>query len=1026
MIEAQGWRLHLGAEPFITLAAGLEIKPAGGNRFEKRAPGGQWVRANPIRDFPQGDLVPLQRACNLFIEVVHLQQGAGELSAAIEEFKRECQRLLGALRSAKSPVARDDALAQLRTFFDEQQEVLPVCCRKELLEAEFTTLLEAFRVAGSAQESDDLRGQLRDFFRKHQGSGAERWEEIFIREEHQKEYRDRLEGLSRAASPDDNAQHKEQLLAFANKYEQYLPGNPMVGIQAAWTRALENNIPPAVPAGLKASASREDGISLSWNNCLGASQYQVYRSESDAPETRSFLNSVPVPTAVASSSPAFLDSRASAGRDYFYWVTATNPKGEGSFAGPVNGRRIQPVAQSGETTFVKAPPELTARMMKAMEEGDMLPAIEIYTLNLAYAGVWVGMLNEALEVCLENAREAKRLADAPAVAAMLANHKAIQRKLRTLIKADGNPARIRALTKISARNNDFVAELDEQLRNLNQQKAKAGEQGRAAEEDKAEAEDTAAAQARQNAEAAVESREEDNLRAEGEAKRIAEQQPAAAEKAAAEVEARRPSEASRSLAQWAGVGDGHYVNLAMVFTDIVGSTMLNSKYGDASWDEIRSAHFRQARSLLKKMHGWYIKDVGDAVVAVFKNAVDALLFAMELEKNTGHDTVRITAGAHIGAVIIRGNDIFGNEVNLAARIQGKSKEGGVWVSEGVRTEWRSRYGKNSLDFTRHEVEIRGLEGLVTLWSVPPARPPIAPDATVLTEAAAAAAAGKPEEVQKLLDQHGPVREQLIPHLHQAIQVKVQARANEATTVQAVESLKGLLQTYKAPLKSQPMLTKALESLVVQTEARVNAETKIRLLEKKILAEARKRAAVATSPEDIQLLDQWLDQQMSQLPAQNPALASELKALVTQAQQTMPQPMRTAGQGGKEDWKQEALICGQAKRLADEGDWNGVQGLIADNARWAPRLNLFLKEAVQTDIRRQALYTTSKAGLVALEESIEKHRALLDQDAELTAEFDELIRQAKGAIKTGVKKKVLWLILILAGLIAAGLAIGHKF
>jgi hypothetical protein len=51
---------------------------------------------------------------------------------------------------------------------------------------------------------------------------------------------------------------------------------------------------------------------------------------------------------------------------------------------------------------------------------------------------------------------------------------------------------------------------------------------------------------------------------------------------------------------------------------------------------------------------------------------------------------------------------------------------------------------------------------------------------------------------------------------------------------------------------------------------------------------------------------------------------------------------------------------------------------------------------------------------------------LDQDAELTAEFDELIRQAKGAIKTGVKKKVLWLILILAGLIAAGLAIGHKF
>jgi hypothetical protein len=280
-------------------------------------------------------------------------------------------------------------------------------------------------------------------------------------------------------------------------------------------------------------------------------------------------------------------------------------------------------------------------------------------------------------------------------------------------------------------------------------------------------------------------------------------------------------------------------------------------------------------------------------------------------------------------------------------------------------------------------------------------------------------------VQKLLDQHGPVREQLIPHLHQAIQVQVQARANEATTPQAVESLKGLLQTYKGPLKTQPMLTKALESLVVQTEARVNAETKIKLLEKKILAEARKRAASATSPEDIQLLDQWLDQQMSQLPAHNPTLASELKALVTQAQHTLPNSMRITDPVGKEDWKQEALICGQAKRLADEGDWSGVRSLIEDNPRWAPRLNLFLKEAVQTDVRRQALYTTSKAGLVALEESIQEHRALLDQDAELSAEFDELIRQAKGAIKTRFKKKVLWLILILAGLIAAGLAIGHK-
>jgi class 3 adenylate cyclase len=174
-----------------------------------------------------------------------------------------------------------------------------------------------------------------------------------------------------------------------------------------------------------------------------------------------------------------------------------------------------------------------------------------------------------------------------------------------------------------------------------------------------------------------------------------------------------------TLAFWAGVQEEQYVHLAIVFTDMIGSTALNSRFGDATWDAIRSAHFRQARTFIERLHGWYIKDVGDAVVAVFKNAVDALSFAMELEKTPGHEMIRIKAAAHIGTVIIRGNDIFGNEVNLASRIQNMAREGGVWMSEGVRAEWRSRHGKSSLSFTRHpDVELKGLDEPITLWSIP--------------------------------------------------------------------------------------------------------------------------------------------------------------------------------------------------------------------------------------------------------------------------------------------------------------------
>ena len=475
-VEAQGWRLHLGAEPFVALTSHLEIKPVGGNRFEKRQPGGQWVRANPMRDFPQSDLVPLQRVSHLFIEAMQLQQAAHELPAAMEEFKREYQRQLDAVRMA-SPAKRQEGLEQLRRFYEEQKEAMPLSPRKELLEMEFTILLDAFRGAGSTQESEDLRGQLRDFFRKHRQSGADRWEEIFIREEHQREYRARLEEARQAASHEEIARNKGQLLAFANKYANHLPGNPPLEIQAAWTHALENNIPPAPPAGLRASVGREEGINLSWNQCLGATQYQIYRSESNAPESKSFLDSISAPGTASSPNPTFLDSSATDDRDYFYWVKATNPKGESDFTGPAKGSRLKPAGLLREPRPQTAPPEVTVRMMKAMEEGDILEAIEIYTHNLAHAEIWVGMLDETLVICHENARVRKDTADALVIARILGNHRSIQRKLRELIRADGNPARIRTLTRISARNNNFVAELDEHLEKPEQGRCRHQSQG---------------------------------------------------------------------------------------------------------------------------------------------------------------------------------------------------------------------------------------------------------------------------------------------------------------------------------------------------------------------------------------------------------------------------------------------------------------------------------------------------------------------------------------------------------------------
>ena len=294
---------------------------------------------------------------------------------------------------------------------------------------------------------------------------------------------------------------------------------------------------------------------------------------------------------------------------------------------------------------------------------------------------------------------------------------------------------------------------------------------------------------------------------------------------------------------------------------------------------------------------------------------------------------------------------------------------------------------------------------------------------ILTRAAAAAAAGKPEEVQVLMEKYGRFREQLIPHWHRAIQTQVQVCAKEATTPQAIEALKGLLQAHKGALKSQPMLVKALESLLAETDARVHGEIKIKLLEEEILAETKKRVAVANSEEDLQLLDHWVEEQIARLPAQNSSLASELRVLVTQAQRALPKPKKSPAQTGLDGWKHLAAARLQAKKFAGEGDLDGVLSLIAANPRWELQLVSFLQEAVGTRVRRQASDAATNADIVALEELIQQHRDLLVQNPDLAAEFDETLQQARSAVKARFKRKMVTLFLILASLAAVGTAIG---
>jgi class 3 adenylate cyclase len=122
----------------------------------------------------------------------------------------------------------------------------------------------------------------------------------------------------------------------------------------------------------------------------------------------------------------------------------------------------------------------------------------------------------------------------------------------------------------------------------------------------------------------------------------------------------------------------------VVFTDIVDSTRVAGELGDRQWKELLDRHDRVARRQLDRFGGRLVKSTGDGLMASFDGPGKAVLCACAIRdgvKVLGLDT---RSGVHTGEVEIRGDDIGGIAVHIAARILGESDRGEVWVSRTVR------------------------------------------------------------------------------------------------------------------------------------------------------------------------------------------------------------------------------------------------------------------------------------------------------------------------------------------------------
>jgi class 3 adenylate cyclase len=121
----------------------------------------------------------------------------------------------------------------------------------------------------------------------------------------------------------------------------------------------------------------------------------------------------------------------------------------------------------------------------------------------------------------------------------------------------------------------------------------------------------------------------------------------------------------------------------VLFTDIVGSTDHARQVGDRRWAELLDTHDRLAHELVGQLQGRLVKSTGDGILALFDRPGRGIRCATALRDRLRGNGVEIRAGVHTGEVQLRGDDVGGIAVHIAARVMATARPGEVLVSSTV-------------------------------------------------------------------------------------------------------------------------------------------------------------------------------------------------------------------------------------------------------------------------------------------------------------------------------------------------------
>jgi adenylate cyclase len=193
---------------------------------------------------------------------------------------------------------------------------------------------------------------------------------------------------------------------------------------------------------------------------------------------------------------------------------------------------------------------------------------------------------------------------------------------------------------------------------------------------------------------------------------------------------------------------------AVLDADVVGYSRLMGRDESGTVSRLRDHRVRRLEPLLARHGGRLVKLTGDGMLVEFPSAVDALAAAIEfqqmmLEANRGQPedmAIVFRIGIHLGDLIVEGDDLYGDAVNIVARLQEQAPAGGILVS---RTAKEAVAGRMKATFEdRGRLELKNIERPVPAFRVnwDPADwpvPTLVADVTTMDPPVGVTAAGRP-------------------------------------------------------------------------------------------------------------------------------------------------------------------------------------------------------------------------------------------------------------------------------------------